>query len=285
MTYQSLLRHKSFLEEKPDKYIFVICDEAHFFTSDAMFNPHTQKILEAIVRLFQKAVRVYMSATPYECLEHIIECEDNERERLNSKKYGWDQSKYKDGTLVFYHFKRDYSYLDIKTYSSISELYEEIVESVGKREKWLIFIDDKEKCKKVKKELEEIEKNKDEEDAKTDKDKKEKKKDEKNKVEKKEVEKVYVVDANSKKEPIYQEIVKNERLNKDTYVLISTSVLDNGVNLTGIKNIVVSDMDKSKCMQMVGRARVSDINDRKTLYLKRFCADEADKRIKPKIPA
>ena len=96
---------------------------------------------------------------------------------------------------------------------------------------------------------------------------------------------MYVVDANSKKEPIYQEIVKNERLNKDTYVLISTSVLDNGVNLTGIKNIVVSDMDKSKCMQMVGRARVSDINDRKTLYMKRFCADEADKRIKPKIPA
>lgn len=270
MTYQSLLRHKSFLEEKPDKYVFVICDEAHFFTSDAMFNPHTQKILEAIVRLFQKAVRVYMSATPYECLEHIIECEDNERECLNSKKYGWDQSKYKDGTLVFYHFKRDYSYLDIKTYSSISELYEEIVESVGKREKWLIFIDDKAKCAKVKKELEEIEKKKDEEDAKTDRDKKEKK----------EVEKVYVVDANSKKEPIYQEIVKNERLNKDTYVLISTSVLDNGVNLTGIKNIVVSDMDKSKCMQMVGRARVSDINDRKTLYMKRFCADEADKRIK-----
>lgn len=39
-------------------------------------------------------------------------------------------------------------------------------------------------------------------------------------------------------------------------------------------------MDKSKCMQMVGRARVSDISDRKTLYMKRFCADEVDKRIK-----
>lgn len=80
MTYQSLLRYEKYLkreQEKPQsRYIFVICDEAHFFTSDAMFNPHTKKILEAIVRLFQDAVRVYMSATPYECLEYIIKHEN-----------------------------------------------------------------------------------------------------------------------------------------------------------------------------------------------------------------
>lgn len=284
MTYQSLLHYKRNLKKKPDKYIFVICDEAHFFTSDAMFNPHTYQILETIVQLFQKAVRVYMSATPYECLEYIIKCEDEERERLNIKKHGWNQSKYKYGTMVFYHFERDYSYLDTKTYSSISELYDEIVESVVRRkEKWLIFIDDKEKCVKEKDKLGKLIKDKESSSVE---DKKSKKKDEKdveadkdNKAEKK-VEKVYVVDAESKEESIYQEIVKNERLNKDTYVLISTSVLDNGVNLTGIKNIVVSDMEKCKCLQMVGRARRSKDDERKTLYMKRFCADEVDKRIK-----
>ena len=284
MTYQSLMQKVEYLKRVHSKYVYVICDEAHFFTSDALFNPHTKKILETIVRLFQSAVRVYMSATPYECLEYIIKCEDKERERLNIKKHGLDQSKYKYGKMVFYHFERDYGYLDTKTYSSISELYDEIVESVVRRkEKWLIFIDDKEKCVKEKDKLGKLIKDKE---SSLVEDKKSKKKDEKdveadkdNKAEKK-VEKVYVVDAESKEEPIYQEILKNERLNKDTYVLISTSVLDNGVNLTGIKNIVVSHMEKTKCLQVVGRARGSNGDERKTLYLKRFCAGEVDKRIK-----
>lgn len=268
MTYQSILRREGHLKKVHLRYIYVICDEAHFFTSDAMFNPHTQKILQTIVRLFQNAVRIYMSATPYECLEYIIKCEKEEQTRMNSKR-SEDQYKRETGTMVFYHFKRDYSYLDVKAYSSISELYGEIIESVNKRnEKWLIFIDDKQKCASVKEQLEKLAENmnmncpllaiKD----------------------KKKIEKVYAIDTDSKREPIFQEIVKNERLNKDTYVLISTSVLDNGVNLTGIKNIVVSDMTKSKCLQMVGRARVREDNECKIVYMKRFCADEVDKRIK-----
>lgn len=66
------------------------------------------------------------------------------------------------------------------------------------------------------------------------------------------------------------EMVKNEKLGKNLYVLISTSVLDNGINLTNIDNIVVSDMSKVKCLQMVGRARVNNPSDRKILYIKRF---------------
>lgn len=289
MTYQSLLLHEKTLKEKQkyeeSRYIYVICDEAHFFTSDAMFNPHTHKILQMIVRLFQEAVRVYMSATPYECLEYIIKCEDEERKRLNLKKYAQDQSKWKYGKMIFYHFKRDYSYLDVKIYSSISELYGEIVEGVvRKKEKWLIFIDDKEKCVREKNKLEKL--IRDKESSLVIEEKKSKKKDEggagtdKDNEAEKNVEKVYAVDANSKKEPIYQDIVKNERLNKDTYVLISTSVLDNGINLKGIKNIVVSNMEKSKCLQMVGRARKSKGDEYRTLYVKRFYADEVDKRIK-----
>lgn len=270
MTYQSLLLHEKTLEKKQkyteSRYIYVICDEAHFFTSDAMFNPHTNKILETIVQLFQNAIRVYMSATPYECLEYITECESR-RLYLNYNQY--PDADYKGGSIVFYHFKRDYSYLDIKTYSLINELYGEIVESVSQRkERWLIFIDDIEKCKKVKAELEKIS-----EDMKCPFKVEEDNSDEK-------VEKVFVVNANSKRNPTYQEILIQEKLNKDTYVLISTSVLDNGVNLTGIKNIVVSDMEKAKCLQMVGRARVSEGNEHKTLYVKRFCADDVDKRKK-----
>lgn len=272
MTYQSLLHRKKYLKkwqkDVKKRYIYVICDEAHFFTSDAMFNPHTQKILCAITRLFRNAIRVYMSATPYECLEYIIKYENEEQIRFN-RKHSEDQSQWKTGTMIFYHFKRDYGYLDVKTYSKIKELYEEIAESVNQRkEKWLIFIDDKKKCVRVKEKLEKcIE------------DKQYSPKVENDEVKNK-VEKVYVVDTDSKSRHTYQQIVNNEKLNEDTYILISTSVLDNGVNLTGIKNIVVSDMEKAKCLQMVGRARLSKADEKKTLYIKRFGSNEANKRIK-----
>lgn len=75
MPYHSLLDKIEYLKQVQtqgkSKNLFVICDEAHFFTSDAAFNPDTEKILEAIVNIFQDTIRVYMTATPYECLEYI----------------------------------------------------------------------------------------------------------------------------------------------------------------------------------------------------------------------
>lgn len=256
MTYQGLLCKTLHLSKKGKNkncYLYVICDEAHFFTSDAMFNPYTEKILSTIVTCFEKSIRVYMSATPYECLEYIIEQEEKCRELTTENKSVW---------MVFYHFKRDYSYLDVKAYSQIDELYEKIVSSVSeKKEKWLLFIDNKKRCATVKTELIEFAK----------------------KMEKEKFlgkENIFAVNAESKKDPIYQKIVNEEKLNKDTYVLISTSVLDNGVNLTGISHIVVSDIEKVKCLQMIGRARIGKGSERKTLYIKRFGIKEVNEKIK-----
>jgi hypothetical protein len=258
ITYQSLLCKASYLKHKQDdktsRYIFVVCDEAHFFTSDAMFNPDTAKILQTIVKTFKDAIRIYMSATPYECLPYIKEYEENNPENIIKKNGVFYHSQ-----GVFYHFKRDYDYLDIKYYTEFNELFDLIVESVNKKnEKWLIFIDDKDKSMEVKKELE-------------------KHGDKcycpmkfKGKESKFETDKILAVDTSSKKNKDYQDMVLNEKLNKYTFVLISTSVLDNGVNLKGIKNIVVSDVSKVKCLQMVGRARVEGSDDKKNLYLKRF---------------
>lgn len=272
MTYQSLLRREGTLEwdqkNSPSRYIYVICDEAHFFTSDAAFNPYTSEILLAIVKLFKDAIKVYMSATPYECLEYIHEYEYKQ----DYLRHDSNQEKMKYERIAFYHFKRDYSYLDVKAYSQISELFGEIVESVtNKKENWLIFIDDRDKCERVKERLEEFAEDKGVNLVFEDKNTREK------------IEQVFAVNASSKRDPTYMSIVKNEKLDKNTHVLITTSVLDNGVNLTGIQNIVVSDMSKVKCLQMVGRARVDnsdDSDDRKTLYIKRFGIDEPEKRIK-----
>lgn len=278
MTYQNLLNRAKSLQRKQQnpnsKYIYVICDEAHFFTSDALFNPDTKNILSAIVRIFQDAVRVYMSATPYECLKYIIKEEDE----YKAKYLNWNkpQHKWVSAQMVFYHFKRNYDYLDIKTYFEFDKLFKIIVASVNERkERWLIFIDDKEQCSTVKDQLLVSAERYMEDyggsqtlESKSDNDSFELK-----------AERILVVDAKSKKNRAYQSMVKNEALDKDIYVLISTSVLDNGVNLNNINNIVVSDMSRTKCLQMVGRARVRSPGDRKTLYLRSFGSKYAKMKI------
>ena len=143
------------------------------------------------------------------------------------------------------------------------------------KENWLIFIDDKEKCKNIKNELEESEK-------KNDSHMKVKIEDSEKGSEIEKIEGVLAVDASSKTDEEYQQIVLNERLNGHINVLITTSVLDNGVNLTGIHNIVISDMAKVKSLQMVGRARVERNGDKqakKTLYIKKTKEKDVKARI------
>lgn len=234
ISYQSLLNKVDELrrtqEKKTSSYIFVVCDEAHFFTSDAMFNPDTEKILYTIVNIFRDAIRIYMSATPYECLECI------------NKYEGKDEAQPRMG--VFYHFKRDYCYLDIKYYSKPDELKNIIINSVTKEDKkWLIFLDNIEKGEYFKTTLENCAGMEG---------------------------KVFTVSAKSKYNKEYQNMVLTERLDRETSVLIATSVIDNGVNFRDIDNIVISDISKVKCLQMVGRGRVGSKNDKITLYIKRF---------------
>ena len=129
MSYQSFLNNLDRLrvvqgnqDKKAPHYIYIICDEAHFFTSDAMFNPNTERILTGVITTFQNAIRVYMSATPYECVDYIMD-----RER--------DYTTIPDAyfpTLSFYHFKHDYSYLDIKYFSDIDGI-KGVVEKSGSK--------------------------------------------------------------------------------------------------------------------------------------------------------
>ena len=247
MVYQNLLNETDRLEaiqkSAKNSYAFVICDEAHFFSSDSSFNPYTQKILEKIVYLFRKSIRIYMSATPYDCLEHII------KQEKTSEKYN---------PLAFYHFDRDFSYLDIKTYTDHDELIPIIQESVlKKKERWLIFIDNIEGGKRFASKLTTLQ------DA----------------ADKRMETKVATLDSSKKQEPFFESIVINEALDKETFVLISTSVLDNGINLNNIDHIVASSMDKVQVLQMVGRARKTADDQRKTLYLKRPDKAQVERRI------
>lgn len=213
-----------------------------------MFNPDTDKILTSIVSIFSDAIRIYMSATPYECMNYITEYEH---------KY-FPQSQ----QGVFYHFKRDYSYLDVRYYSVYEKLKNIIVNSGDER--WLIFIDNTNECERLKNILETV--------------------DEKNTEEGKTNApslkgKVFTVNAKSKYNRKFQNMLLVERFDAGTKVLIATSVIDNGVSFRGINNIVVSDISKDKCLQMVGRGRVDNNDDKITLYIKRFNEEEIENKI------
>ena len=250
LSYQSLLNKvealKKIQTQKRSSYIFVICDEAHFFTSDAMFNPYTERILSAITNIFTDAIRVYMSATLYECLPYIQSKESKIEKSI---------------TGVLYHFKRDYNYLNTKYFSDEkTELRDIIINSVvNNNEKWLIFIDNTKQCAAFKNLLE----NNDGEATAL-------------------KGKVLTISTESKNnDKKYQQMIRDERFNKDINVVITTSVVDNGVNFRDIENVVITDINRTKCLQMVGRVRIDKNTDAKvTLYIKRHNESDLSNRLK-----
>ena len=71
-TYHQMLQ-RQLLRRK--KFRYIICDECHFFTSDAMFNTDTNNMLQEIVTCGRESVRGYMSATPEVAFEAIVRAE------------------------------------------------------------------------------------------------------------------------------------------------------------------------------------------------------------------
>jgi hypothetical protein len=298
ISYQGLLKDYYRLKhiQSEGLYMFVVCDEAHFFTSDSMFNPDTARILSAITDVFSNAIRIYMTATPFECFDYILEYEYRAYKSSNPNKHC--------PLGILYHFKRNYNYLDVKYFSHQDELVEIVANS---KDKWLIFIDDKNACEELKEKLENA-------DIKGEKplagkvmtvdaqskasdakiidaqrkiiDAQEKivsepsKADEYSKIIVKQNE--TIVSQSETADNKYGYMIGNERFPKNVRVVIATSVIDNGINLKDDKkltNIVVTDISKTKSMQMVGRIRVDSDSDRITLYIRKVPERYIDKRI------
>ena len=299
-TYQSFFQRIAEFQRaqsRPEsQYVYVVCDEAHFFASDASFNPHTAEILRKIVETFSSAIRVYMSATPDDCIDYIEaqeketatinvqkalvkwnkECEEYtqvpkkyKRTMSHEEKYDFENpeewlpiSNWQYTPMITYFFPRDYSYLNIKVYNKFEELYDLIVSSVCNRgERWLLFIDDWKKCQLVKKDLLSAIRKANPDFA-----------------SKQQDDIVYAVNADSKTDTRYQQLLQDEKLGS-IKVLISTSVLDNGVNFKDVHNVVVSTMSSVKCVQMAGRARRTPNDNQKNLYIKRFTKTEIAREI------
>ena len=227
---------------------YAIFDEAHFFLSDAIFNSDTQRIFAELVKAFSYYTRIYMTATPENIVPFIYQYEqaneyrkyitgqdliDNRHiERQTNKTKSQYRSLPKEIPLAVYKFAYDYSPYEITFFTNFDFLLEKI-RKASTNDKWLLFINSRARQKEIAAMLQGGDSAK--------------KKQE-----------VTCFDSTKKRdEKIWSSLMNG---NIPGNVLLTTSALDNGVNLTdpGLKNIVIEFEDKISFLQMLGRKRLSE---------------------------
>lgn len=218
----ALLTDKELIKWR-DQLLYVVADEAHFFTSDALFNRYCGAILWDITKCFERAIRVYLTATSWDVLKPLGDAEEaNHFNALGS---------ITGTTMVCRQFHRyifpfDYSAYSLQFVSKLEDLTTCIQQN--RKEKWLVFCNSKDKGKTFATSLGNFADYIDAE-VKEEKDKKE----------------------------VWQKLVKDEQFEKQ--VLVTTAVLDCGVNIhdESVKNIVVCADNRTSLLQMVGRKRLA----------------------------
>lgn len=219
---------------------FVVFDEAHFFLSDARFNNITQYLLGNLLGLLENSTRIYMSATLDEAKPVL---QNMERSRYAS----WANSLpipnvtlgHKAFEILEYNFPRRYrnNYM-FSFFIRWNEMICEIIKSDPK-EKWLIFVKSLDEGNELKKQLTKMFNS----------------------------DSVSFVHAGVKGSKEFKRLCSCEKFNER--FLISTNVIDNGVNINDptVKHVVIHTYDRISAVQMAGRRRLKG-KERINLYIK-----------------
>lgn len=283
-------------------FYYCVCDEAHYFVHDSVFNMNTNTIPN-IIKNYMKKIIIYMTATDEQFrmqnssndIKYIFEDIGKKIQELNYiiENYEYDEKynlwfnkncviytcdaiyvkrlkdfcempyckiicsyikniSYNNEWKVFDQIKPDYSPYDVYYYNEINELIELI--KLNPNDKWLIFSMNKDEGK----ELAETINKRIEKDTAIFLDSKLVHSKDKN---------VLKNDKLLKRKNIYNEIRDNNKFS--CRVLISTTVLDNGVSIhdSDLKHIVLPSHNKTEFLQMIGRKRLAD-NETVKLYIK-----------------
>lgn len=267
----------------------VVFDEAHFFLADSLFNSDTSFILQQLIKRFYGCKRIYMSATP-ENVKDIISYEElkafcnyayfgnrliNEYHDLNpsdnplfmlqlpvvatgkatdtqesspTNKDNEDKEKPDDNSssdapsedtmqsfplplppypqIAEYVFQSTFNHVNLHFFHSWYSI-ETLAKDENTLDKWLIFVRTKKDGEKLKEKIGDC---------------------------------AEFIDADRKKEDNerFQALIRDEEF--DYKVLISTTVLYNGVSLKddALKHIVVDSINKTDVIQMLGRKRLKE---------------------------
>lgn len=204
---------------------FLVFDEVHFFLADAAFNADTQKIYDELLAKFYTTKRIYLSATP-EDVKALISYKETALYKIYSNSCDYHQisamlANYK--TIVEYKFSTDYSHVHLSFFRKWEDI---ILKCNSDNEKWLIFVSKKETGRELKSRIKNAE----------------------------------FIDSSAKDTSIgeFNDLVINEMF--EYKVLISTAVLDNGINFddSQLKHIVIDSVDRTQILQMLGRKRRSN---------------------------
>lgn len=229
VTYQRLYQY---IEEQCNgkwfqDLMFVILDEAHFFTADSLFNASTSLILNAVTSKFHHAIRVYMTATSWDVLGPLANAEEANFKlqlRVRYENYYASYRPYSEMPKVrILHYRIQPTKVPsyrLHFIQSLMEIKPHVRKNDGR--KWCVFVDNKENGQELKSKLD--------------------------------CECIYL-DANSKSTSEWRELLETEMF--PSQVLIATQALDCGINIKdkALKNIVISSTDHTSFIQMLGRKR------------------------------
>jgi len=252
--------------DKYKDYDYIVCDECHYFLADSNFNTNTIFSFRFVQEQFtnENKIRIFMSATINDIKSVIIK--DNERRikwniprgstencilTAEMQKYestyhygiiynNQEKIMYRNAisnimkagnTQYEYTLKRDYSYININILADREQIADIIKEEGGK---WFIFVDSIEFGNELKK-----------------------------KLEKETRYTVVMIKAeyrdDEKAIEVVDEIVEKGTIGKAD-IIISTSVMDNGINLKDEKlnHFVLLADTEVEFIQMLGRKRRDD---------------------------
>ncbi len=244
-SYQKLNQMIINNEDMDLNFDYIICDEFHYVVNDS-FTGKTHMTFEKLAKEYNPdIIRIYISATFDEIIERRIKKIVKDE---NMKYYA------KDRNLFIYNTGRDYSYLIPNVFTRKETIINKILND-NTQDKWIIFVTNKEQGKDLRESLLD------------------------------EGISTKFIYSNSNNEIIQNElnnIVLKEKFS--TKVLITTAILDNGVNLKdkNIKNIVYFGFDcNCNMIQSIGRVRFDSFNRAYNINL--YIQKKTKKSIQAKI--
>lgn len=225
------------------RYRYIVCDEIHYLLEDAAFNPETLRTLRFLKQV--KEILICISAT-MEGLDELVMQEKygdtilwNSRRRYTEYLTQIDISGYLSAIVGEYRHIYRYKLPRTVRVNQIFSFrdYDLIVETIRRsddREKWLIFQSNKKKAEELRKRL---------------------------------GKQAHLICADNRSDAILKELIHKEKFS--CRILISTKLLDNGVNVKDmqLKHIAIDSISKTEFLQMLGRKRLLSDKDGFTLYI------------------
>lgn len=236
-TYQGFSAHR---DRFPlNKVAWVIFDEAHVFHADSLFNPYLDQLFWNLPKLFSRANRLYLSATPDSVIHDICDAEGQNLSACAACPYSSCQGK---GKLLLYKFPAHFQSLSLCYYREPIELVKLVQQHP--KDQFLLFTAKRESLNFIR----ENSYMKQFRDA--------------------NISCAYL-DSDRKDTPLWKQVCRDGTFEEQ--VLIATSVLDCGVNLVSprLRHIIVETTDQTEFLQMIGRRRLA-AHENLTVYIRAY---------------